>query len=242
MLRESERADWRRRWSQFDPDDRDFHVDAVTRHAGSQSLRILELGSGTGTTAAALAVAGHDVVAIELLDELAAYIQELSGVVTGGSLRSIAGDFYEIEPPGTFDVVAYFDGFGIGADEDQRRLLRRIVGWLVPGGRALIDVFVPWYWTGRAGNEEEFPTGSGVHYLDGFDADGCRMTERMWRVGHESDGVTQSLRCYSPADLRLLLEGTGLSVLDVEPFTDETYAERCELADAMLYLAALTPA
>jgi hypothetical protein len=29
-----------------------------------------------------------------------------------------------------------------------------------------------------------------------------------------------SLRCYSPADLRLL-EGTGLSVADVEPFTDE---------------------
>jgi hypothetical protein len=59
-------ADWRRRWSEFDADHRDPHLDAVTRHAGSQSLRILELGSGTGTTAAALAVAGHDVVAIEL--------------------------------------------------------------------------------------------------------------------------------------------------------------------------------
>lgn len=56
------------------------------------------------------------------------------------------------------------------------------------------------------------------------------------------DAVTQSLRCYSPADLRLLLQGTGLSVRDVEPFTDETYGEPCELADAMLYLAALTPA
>jgi SAM-dependent methyltransferase len=233
-------ADWRRRWSEFDPNDRDLHVDAVTRHAGSASLRILELGSGTGTTAAALAVAGHDVVAIELLPELAAYTQELAGVVTGGSLRAIAGDFYEIESPGTFDVVAYFDGFGIGSDEDQRRLLRRIVGWLVPDGCALIDVFVPWYWAGQAGNEEEFPTGSGVRYLDGFDAAGCRMTERMWRLGHEDAGVIQSLRCYSPADLRLLLEGTGLSVIDVEPFTDETYGEPCELADAMLYLAVLT--
>jgi SAM-dependent methyltransferase len=235
-------ADWRRRWSEFDPDHRDLHVDAVTRHAGSETLRILELGSGTGTTAAALAVAGHDVVAVELLDELAAYTQELAPVVTGGSLRAIAGDFYEIEPPGTFDVVAYFDGFGIGIDEDQRRLLRRIVGWLVPGGCALIDVLVPWYWASRAGNEEEFPTGSGVRYLDGFDAEGSRLTERMWRVGHEEDGVTQSIRCYSPADLRLLLEGTGLSVVDVEAFTDEAYGERCELADAMLYLAVLTPA
>ena len=56
------------------------------------------------------------------------------------------------------------------------------------------------------------------------------------------DAVTQSLRCYSPADLRLLLEGTGLFVLDVEPFTDETYGEPCELVDAMRYLATLTPA
>lgn len=105
-------ADWRRRWSEFDSDDRDLHVDAVIRHAGSQPLRILELGSGTGTTAAALAVAGHDVVAMELLGELAAHTQELAAVVTGGSLRTIAGDFYEIEPPGKFDVVVYFDGFG----------------------------------------------------------------------------------------------------------------------------------
>ena len=68
------------------------------------------------------------------------------------------------------------------------------------------------------------------------------MTERMWRIGHEDDAVTQSLRCYSPADLRLLLEGTGLSVVDVEPFTDEGYSEPCELPDAMLYLATLAPA
>ena len=127
-------ADWRRRWGEFNPDSRDPRVDAVTRHAGSGSLRILELGSGTGTTAASLAVAGHDVVAIELQAELAAHTQELAAAVTGGSLRAIAGDFYETEPPGTFDVVAYFDGFGIGNDEDQRRLLRRIAGWLTPVG------------------------------------------------------------------------------------------------------------
>ena len=56
----------------------------------------------------------------------------------------------------------------------------------------------------------------------------------MWRVGQEDGAVTQSLRCYSPADLRLLLEGTGLSVVDAEPFTNEEYSEPCELADAML--------
>jgi hypothetical protein len=38
-----------------------------------------------------------------------------------------------------------------------------------------------------------------------------------------------------------LLEGTGLSVVGVEPFTDEGYSQPCELADAMLYLATLAP-
>jgi SAM-dependent methyltransferase len=235
-------ADWSRRWGSFDPNERDARVDAVTRHTGSEPHRILELGSGTGTTAAALAVAGHEVVAIEIQDELADHTRELATGVTGGSLRAIAGDFYEVEPTGTFDVVAYFDGFGIGTDGDQRQLMRRVLGWLAPGGCALVDVLVPWYWARQAGSEEEFPKGSGVRYLDGFDAEGSRMTERMWRVGHEDDAVTQSLRCYSPADLRLLLEGTGLSLVDVEPFRDETYSEPCELADAMLYLARLVVA
>ena len=49
-------ADWRRRWSGFDPNERNARVDAVTRHAGPAPCRILELGSGTGTTAAALGV------------------------------------------------------------------------------------------------------------------------------------------------------------------------------------------
>ena len=233
-------TDWRRRWSGFNPERRDPRVDAVTRHAGAEPLRILELGSGTGATAAAMAVAGHEVVAIELQPELAAHTQELAASVTGGSLRAIAGDFYDAKLEGKFDVVAYFDGFGIGSDEDQRRLQRRIAGWLTPRGCALVDVMAPWFWVRQAGNEEEFPPGSGVRYLDGFDAEECRMTERMWRVGREDEAVTQSIRCYSPADLRLLLEGTGLSIRDVEPYTDETYSEPCDLAGAMLYLAALT--
>jgi SAM-dependent methyltransferase len=232
-------ADWRRRWGGFDPNERNARVEAVARHAGPEPHRILELGSGTGTTAAALASAGHAVVAIEMQDELAENTRELAAAVTGGSLRAIAGDFYEVELPGTFDVVVYFDGFGIGTDEDQRRLLRRIVGWIAPGGCALVDVLVPSYWARQAGTEEEFPPGSGVRYLEGFDEQGRRMTEQMWRVGDEEDAVTQSLRCYSPDDLRLLIEGTGLSLVDVDPFTDEGYGESCTLDDAMLYLAKL---
>ncbi|MGH2640670.1 MAG: hypothetical protein ACRDGO_03110 [Actinomycetota bacterium] len=65
------------------------------------------------------------------------------------------------------------------------------------------------------------------------------MTERMWRTGHEDDAVTQSLRCYAPADLRLLLENTELDLVEVEPYSDQWYGEPIALDAAMVYLAKL---
>jgi SAM-dependent methyltransferase len=215
------------------------HVEAVTRLAGPGPKRILELGAGSGFASAALAAAGHDVVAIDLVDACVESITRLAVDIDGASLRAIAADFYSVELEDPFDIVCYFDGFGIGSDDDQRRLLRRIDAWLSPGGCALVDVFAPWYWAKTSGTREEFPAGSGVLYEEGFDAEGCRMVERMWREGHEDAAVAQSLRCYSPADLRLLLETIGLSLVVIEPYEDESYGNQASLAEAMLYLCKL---
>ena len=172
---------------------------------------------------------------------MAEHIAELATEIEHGSLRSITGDFYEVDPGGPFDVVAYFDGFGLGSNEDQRRLLRRVIAWLTSEGCALIDVLTPWFLSKTSGDEEEFPEGSGIRYREGFDADGNSMTEQMWRAGHEADVVTQSLRCYSPADLRLSLEGTDLALAEVEPYSDQWHGEPCALEAAMVYLAKLVP-
>jgi SAM-dependent methyltransferase len=234
-------ADWRLRWASLDLERPGIvaHVATVERMAGPGTKRILELGAGTGQTAAALAHAGHDVVAVDLLEELTENALELGRSFAVGSFQAVAADFYEIELDERFDVVGYFDGFGIGTDEDQRRLLRRVVTWLQPDGCALIDVFSPLYFAKSAGSRDEYPPG--VWYLEGFDAETSRMTEQMWRVGLESDIATQSLRCYSPADLRLLLDGTGLALQTFEPYSDEGYDHTCPLEEAMLYLAKLTP-
>lgn len=233
-------ADRRNRWADFDPMRPDPHVAAVHRLAGEGPKRVLELGAGVGSTAAALAHAGHDVVAIELQPDLVDHTNTLGPTGDEGSLRAIALDFYEVDPGGPFDVVCYIDGFGIGTDEDQRRLLDRIVSWLSPEGCALIDILTPWYFAETAGNEEEFPEGSGIRYREGYDDEGSRMFEEMWQVGREEDRVTQSLRCYSPADLRSLTEGTGLTLSAIEPYEDQWYAQPCSLDVAMLYLARLS--
>ncbi len=75
-----------------------------------------------------------------------------------------------------------------------------------------------------------------------FDPNGCRLLQSIWPVGDdESQAVTQSLRCYSPADLRLLLEGTRLALHTIEPYESEDHEKRVSLEQAMLYLTKLVP-
>ena len=213
----------------------------------SGSLRVLELGAGDGRTAVATAELGHAVTTVELVADRVASARRLAAEADGsidaggGSLRILEGDFYALALDGPFDVVAYWDGFGIGEDDDQRRLLRRIAGWLAPEGMALIDIYTPWYWAAAAGQERA--AGKARHRY-AFDADGVRMRDTYWLEDQPDSAVTQSLRCYGPADLRLLLEGTGLSLADLRPggaWDDEAkqWHPRVALTQAMDYSAKL---
>ena len=213
-------------------------ADAVARLVGPGVKRILELGAGGGWTAARLADRGHRVVAVELVPALAENARRFVAAGRHDRLAVVEGDFYAVAVPGPFDAVCYFDGFGLGADADQRRLLRRIRRWLGPGGCALVDVLVPWYWAARQGDTYRAGGATGAY---AFDADGCRMVDRLWPAGEAGRAVRQSIRCYSPADLRLLLGGTGLALATYEPYTDERYGQPADLAAAMLYLAKLVP-
>ena len=208
------------------------------------SARVLELGAGGGQVAAALADLGYDVVAIELLPVVAARAQNLASSPRPGMMTVLQGDFYEIELEGTFDVVCYWDGFGIGSDADQRALLRRIHEWLTPSGHALIEVYTPWYWAQAAGRT--MTVGRAARRYD-FDGRGCRMLDTWWSEADSASTVTQSLRCYAPADLELLLEGTGLHLVRVTPggcYDAETgrYEGDAPLERAMSYVAMLAAA
>jgi SAM-dependent methyltransferase len=227
------------------------NADLVHRLAGGKLGRVLDLGAGGGQNAAALADLGYSVTAVELVPSVAQNALELAAQPRKGPLRVIVGDFYDVELPDRYDIVCYWDGFGVGSDEDQRRLLRRITRWLAAGGFALIEVYTPWYWSGMAssgiarsgmaGRETQF---GGVCRRYGLDADGSRMLDTWWPAGREAEAVTQSLRCYSPADLQLLLKDTGLSLESVEPrgaydLARDLFVEDAPLEQAMQYLAKL---
>ena len=220
--------------------DRD-RAERITTLLDGHTGQVLELGAGGGLSALATAQRGHEVTAVELVPHAAAHARRLIPDAAPGALRVQEANFYTVELARQFDVVCYWDGFGVGTDEDQRRLLRRIAGWLKPSGSALIDINTPWYWAKVAGQRMVTATFCREY---GFDADGCRMLDHWWLPEHEDQRVTQSLRCYSPQDLRLLLKETGL-ILDhvvaggAVDYEAHVYHPHVPLSQAMQYCACL---
>ncbi|MEM7127708.1 MAG: methyltransferase domain-containing protein [Chloroflexota bacterium] len=205
-------------WFHFDKGDvSDAHREKaalIEEFVGSGPKRVLELGAGTGHVAAAMADLGHTVTAVELVPTLAAHAQKLASSRTSQKMGVINDDFYAIPLEDNFDVVCYWDGFGIGTDDDQWRLLQRIASWLAPTGYALMDIGTPWYAASVDGRGWEVGEAERQY---SFDADGCRWEDTWWPKGQPDQAVKQSIRCYSPADFRMLLVGTGLKLVHVKP-------------------------
>jgi len=194
--------------------------------------RVLELGSSYGNTAAACAERGFDVVAVEI-SERVGFAQPFAARTYPGSLHLVHADFLEVDLAGGFDAVAYWNGFGVGTDADQRRLLQRISSeWLQANGVALIEVANPIGWALWAGREEQKAAQPerGYHYavshrID-FDPARSRFIDTWWQTEVPEAPVSQSIRCYTPTDLVLLLEGTRLELARVE-----VGGQHVELAD-----------
>lgn len=205
--------------------------------------RVLELGAGGGQVACATALLDYDVTAIELNPTLADHAQKLAHVHQLENIHIITDDFYTVTLDGKFDVISYWDGFGIGTDADQVRLLKRCRLWLNDKGAVLIDMNTPWYWAQVAGREMTFGTAQRRY---GFDAQNCRMTDTWWQVDEPQNSVIQSLRCYSPADLSLLLKEADLG-LDAAisggavDYDKGAYLPKVPLEQAMSFMAIIHP-
>jgi SAM-dependent methyltransferase len=171
--------------------DRDHRrVARLHEHAGAHPQRVLELGSGYGTTAAVTAQAGHSVTAIEISDRVG-FAADFAEDVGPGTLTVLKDDFYAVRLEGRFDVVCYWNGFGVGSDADQRRLLDRLATqWLRPGGVALIDVFNPFVWARWDGDTEHKPADPERGYEHElfertvFDPVTCTAVDTWWEAGH----------------------------------------------------------
>lgn len=196
-------------------------VRLLRQYCGDTPQRILDLGCSYGSTAAALAQVGHRVTGVEISDRVD-ISSKFSSQAGPGSLTFVKDDFYRVRFPGMFDVVCYWNGFGVGSDADQRRLLTRIAhDWLRPDGVALIDVSNPFVWAGWDGDEEHMMPDTSAGYCyelrerTSFDPVACTAIDTWWQPSDPEHPISQTLRCYTPADLSLLLADTGLTLVEI---------------------------
>lgn len=108
-------------------------------------------------------------------------------------------------------------------------------------GCAFIDIYAPWYWSKNAG--QEMVLGKARRKYD-FDFRENRMLDTWYEGEGSNKSVTQSLRCYSPEDLLLLLEGTGLQLIDLKAggalnYKTSVYSDNVLLGEAMSYIVKL---
>jgi hypothetical protein len=225
---------------------------AIERFCGPGPKCVLELGCGSGHTALATASCGHSVIGVDLSPRRIQQAQELLNVPHGGALAFQEGDYYTVDLPGKFDAVTCWDGFGVNSDVDHRRLLRRIAKeWLAPGGCALIEVASPMWVIPRAGTEERLDPLPGVPgsvemiRRCRFDPLHSRWIDEWQPAADPENALAQTIRCYSPADFLLLLEGTGLAMQRLEvagaevDFRSDRIVTSGPLVDAYSYLVQL---
>lgn len=194
--------------------------------AGDRTPAVLELGVGTGRLALPLAAAGLAVTGVDastaMLDRLAgkqaSERRERADEHRGDAVTTVVGDMAGPLPDGPFDlvVVARNTFFNLTTEAAQRACLTDVARVLAPGGRLVVEAFVP--------TDDDAPTSSVevrtitadrvLLFVDRHDP----ATGEAWSsfVDISADGIRLRpchVRYLRPADLDALAERCGL-VLD----------------------------
>lgn len=103
---------------------------------------VLELGVGTGRLAIPLAAAGVEVTGVDASDAMLARLASKDGA---GRVTVARGDMVDDLPAGPFALafVAYNTLFNLVTAERQQECFRAVAARLRPGGRFVVEAFVP---------------------------------------------------------------------------------------------------
>lgn len=103
-------------------------------------MRLLDLGSGCGEMVMQFALRGIDALGVE---QSASLVQHCLGIARQRGVMAgfTAANMFDFEPDGKFDaIISINTSFGYGSDEENRNLIKKIGGWLKPGGRFYCDL------------------------------------------------------------------------------------------------------
>lgn len=191
----------------------------------------LELGIGTGRLALPLARRG---VAVSGVDASEAMVAKLRAKPGGDRIPVTIGDFADVDVDIPFDLVfvAYSTFFALPDADAQRRCFDGVAAHLTPGGRFVIEAFVPD--PGRFVRDQHLEVrhvdlDSAVLSVSRHDATAQRVNSLLVRLANE--GVRTwpvRLRYSYPEELDAMARDAGLRLEQRwggwarEPFTDDS--------------------
>jgi SAM-dependent methyltransferase len=127
-------------WSRSVVEDVSFYVDEAVRAGGP----VLELGVGTARIAVPMAVAGVEVVGVDLSEGMLDVARERADLA-GVRIDLRQGDMRDPPVEGSFPlvVIPFRSLLHMETEIDRRSVLRAVAERLAPGGRFVFDVFAP---------------------------------------------------------------------------------------------------
>lgn len=182
--------------------------------------RALELAIGSGRVALPLARSGVDVTGIDISDEMIALLRAKPG---GEVIRVISGDFAEVEVDDEFPLVylTFNTLFALTDQERQIDCFLNVARVLEPGGRFVLDAFVPdvkrfdRYQTRMA---VESITSNEAHAYELSIHDPVMQTVLTHHVRRHDDGssvvLPTKIRYAWPAEMDLMARLAGLELED----------------------------
>lgn len=210
----------------------------ILEQTGKDIESLLELGAWDGSLARTISKNVSRITTVELIKEMT----EVAKKRNPSNINTIHGSFYDVELPDKFDAIIYIDGFGVGTDDDQLKLLKNIQQWLDDDGCALIDIYQPEHWK-RADEIEMYPDPQ--HNPDivrrySFDHEQNIMMDTWRHKGNDKLEQTQYLKCYTPEEIHHLCSQSGLNVVAYFPggamdYENMRYYENASLVECMSY-------
>jgi SAM-dependent methyltransferase len=179
--------------------------------------RVLEYGVGTGRIALPLAERGLDVWGIEGSSEMLQLLRERPG---GDRVSTVCGDFATATADGEFDLVVLLVNtiYAMHTQEDQITCFANAARHLAPGGRFVVEAWVPDPPRGDGLGLKARRLGRGYAGLVIEDHDAARQTLSTTQIVIDETGRTRSFplvhRYAWPSELDLMARLNGMTLED----------------------------